>query len=94
MCVASADGFAFGPIAAYSAIEAARESAALASNPRGDAAIGRRLCLAFTGALPSHINIAFCALLRVMQSGGLHLFTKASHPARNVRSGKSCAPRV
>jgi hypothetical protein len=47
--VASADDFAFGPIAAYSAIEAARESAAQANNPKGDAAVGRRLSLAFTG---------------------------------------------
>ena len=56
--VASADGFAFGPIAAYSAIEAARESAAQANNPRGDAAVGRRLSLAFTGARrckPGHV---------------------------------------
>ncbi len=48
--VASADGFAFGPIAACSAIEAARESAAQAHNPRGAAAVGRRLSLTFTGA--------------------------------------------
>ena len=47
--MASADGFAFGPIAACSAIEAARESAAQASNPRGPAAVGRRLSLTFTG---------------------------------------------
>ena len=47
--VASADDFAFGPIAAYSAIEAARENAAQANNPKGDAAVGRRLSLAFTG---------------------------------------------
>ena len=47
--VASADGFAFGPIAACSAIEAARESAAQATNPRGSAAVGRRLSLTFTG---------------------------------------------
>ena len=64
--VASADGFAFGPIAAYSAIEAARESAAQASNPRGDAAVGRRLSLAFTGARrcqPVHVAWHCCSAL-------------------------------
>lgn len=55
--VASADGFAFGPIAACSAIEAARESAAQANNPCGDAAVGRRLSLAFTGNCYAH-NLA------------------------------------
>ena len=62
--VASADGFAFGPIAAYSAIEAARESAAQANTPHVNAAVGRRLSL--TGlrcCKPVHVAWHHCTAL-------------------------------